>query len=162
MRKSCLAVVMILIFATSAMGNRYMKNSPLGFRGVKWGDPPSALGDRMQISKNIYVRIGDEMNIGGAKLTAILYVFWDERFLGVNVYADKGQFLALLNALIAQFGKPMKPDKYDEEYVWQDSNAVVVVAEVLGEGGELLILSQKIIDLQKSKLRYQPQRPSGF
>lgn len=50
MKKSLLAILAAPILCSA--GAAEIKNAPDGFCGVKWGDPPSALGARDKVEEN--------------------------------------------------------------------------------------------------------------
>ena len=63
------------------------QNEPTGFRGIAWGTPLSSVQNQMRAvaatpagQDQAYVRIGDNMTIGGAMLEEILYKFHDGQF----------------------------------------------------------------------------------
>lgn len=165
MRKACFAVLIILLLATTTTANRYMKNSPIGFRGVKWGDPPSALGNSYMLVEDHYIREGDGLAIGDARLSTIIYRFWKNRLEAVFIQAPRNQFPALRDAMFLYFGLPYKPDKYEESYMWQDNNALILLVERGDEGmSDLIFLSMGINELRNSKerLKKKMRSPAGF
>lgn len=77
MKKILLAL--LIIFAFCSISTATIKDSPDGFRGIKWGDPPSALGARIKTGDGqfsiTYEKKGDKLSIGSAKLKSIRYKF---------------------------------------------------------------------------------------
>lgn len=111
MKKVILALS--LVFALCSAGAAEIKDSPDGFRGIKWGDPPAKLGAREKLGEvevlSTYTRKGDKMSIGEARLNEIRYLFVQDRlFLGVVIEAkEKLNCDKLMDALTARYGKPV-------------------------------------------------------
>jgi len=80
-----------------------------GFRGLKWGDPPSEdlVFKKVYKDLSIYTRPNDKMSIGDIKLTAIKYIFWKNKFMGVDMNFEKASDYSNLEfILIGMFGRP--------------------------------------------------------
>ena len=74
-----LAAAVWVLLPTGAIA---FQNEPTGFRGIAWGTPLSAVQSQMRPlgatpagQDQAYVRIRDNMTIGGAMLEKILYKF---------------------------------------------------------------------------------------
>ena len=167
MKQFIVSIFVLFIFATALNAvPRFMKNSPIGFRGVKWGDPPSVLGHSLQIGDGFYIRDEDKLLIGNARLSSIVYEFWKNRFYAVMIEAPRGQFTHLKAAMISQFGPPpYRTSRSLDEFAWSDSNATITLVEY-GESGnsELSIVSMSINDLRNSDMRNKKTTPptGGF
>ncbi len=101
-------------------GNVTYKNEPDGFRGVKWGTDISTLKD-MKAMKNAvwpfdgmerFIKVGDDLAIGDAKLKSITYYFWKGKLacVGIELVDKKGNFNKLAEILIGKFGTPQTAD----------------------------------------------------
>lgn len=128
MKRILLAILLIFVFCSTGIAS--IKDSPDGFRDIKWGQSPEALGknavcltiDGMLSS---YLRIGDELKIGDTDLKVILYFFWDNQFLMVSIYTEgKSNSHALKAAMIARYGEQYDLNA-DGEYIWRDNNASI-------------------------------------
>jgi len=107
-------------------------SEPDGFRGIKWGTHISTVNDMVQVWENgdrkFYARKGEELEIGGAKLHQIIYVFWQERLMEVRVSILKNydgsrdelvNFNIVKNICFEQFGERKTPMLAREEYTWR-------------------------------------------
>lgn len=128
MKKLSFAIFLLLVFCSVALAA--IKDSPDGFRGIKWGEPPSALGASKLTEEaygvQIYVRHDDKLKIGNANLTEISYIFNEKKFVG-TIIASKGSDnnRALKNALMLRYGMDFH-ETPQGEVVWFDVNAMVV------------------------------------
>ena len=75
-------VVAAAIWILLPTGAIAFQNEPMGFRGIAWGTPLSAVQNQLRPlgatpagQDQAYVRISDNMTIGGAALEKILYKF---------------------------------------------------------------------------------------
>ena len=104
---------------------------PDGFRGIKWGTPISTLDDMHAVwdggDRKYYERIGDSLEIAGAKLHRIVYTFWQGRFAEVKIdilkdYANPdnefAHFKTLRDVCFERFGARRKVLFGSEEYSW--------------------------------------------
>lgn len=137
MKKVLIAMILALAICTAASANKSMKNSPDGFRGIKWGDPISALGKTAQMVEEnkvdetkFYIKTDEDLTLGGASLSAIAYVFWREQFATVMIRCKSpSEFEALKAVAVERFGTPVKPNRFIESYGWLDDNAFVSVSQ---------------------------------
>lgn len=126
MKKVSFAVFLLLIFCSVAFAA--IKDSPDGFRGIKWGDPLSALGASTLIEDayglQSYVRHNENLKMGEANLTAVAYCFREKKYLG-TVISSKGveNSLALKAALLLRYGAEF--DEIPGGLAWMDTNAMV-------------------------------------
>jgi hypothetical protein len=106
-------------------------SEPDGFRGIKWGAHISAVNDMVQAWENgdrkFYTRKGEDLEIGGAKLHQIIYVFWQERLMEVRVSILKNydgsrdelvNFNIVKDICFEQFGERNTPMLAREQYAW--------------------------------------------
>jgi len=107
-------------------------SEPDGFRGIKWGTHISTVNDMVQVWENgdrkFYARKGEELEIGGAKLHQIIYVFWQERLMEVRVSILKNydgsrdelvNFNIVKDICFEQFGERKTHMLAREEYTWR-------------------------------------------
>ena len=106
-------------------------SEPDGFRGIKWGTHISTLSDMVQVwgngDRKLYTRKGEDLEIGGAKLHQIIYVFWQERLMEVRVSILKNydgsrdelvNFNIVKDICFEQFGERKTPMLAREQYEW--------------------------------------------
>jgi hypothetical protein len=106
-------------------------SEPDGFRGIKWGAHISAVNDLVQAWENgdrkFYTRKSEDLEIGGAKLHQIIYVFWQERLMEVRVSILKNydgsrdelvNFNIVKDICFEQFGERKAPLLAREQYAW--------------------------------------------
>ena len=106
-------------------------SEPDGFRGIKWGTHISTVNDMVQVWENgdrkFYTRKGECLEIGGAKLHQIIYVFWQERLMEVRVSILKNydgsrdelvNFNIVKDICFEQFGERKTPVLAREQYAW--------------------------------------------
>lgn len=104
---------------------------PDGFRGITWGTPASTLNDLYQVwndgDRKYYERKGDPLEIAGAKVHRIVYIFWQGQFLEVKVDILKAydnpqdeftHFKILRQVCFDRFGARRKAIFGAEEYSW--------------------------------------------
>src|SRR5215470_18046663 len=106
-----LAAAVWVLLPTGAVA---FQNEPTGFRGIAWGTPLSSVQNQLRPvgatlagQDQAYVRIRDNMTIGGAMLEKILYKFHDGVFSEAFIVSQKGPSNtgAMIAAFTAQFGE---------------------------------------------------------
>jgi len=125
------------------------QNEPDGFRGLKWGDPPSEdmeycrfLDSDFDITT--YERWKDEMQIGGAELDDINYSFYKGRFMAVEIEPGYDNYDALKDVVMLKFGDGtvIKKDLYNEKIVWSGDLATIILEKSIDKRiWQLLIYS---------------------
>lgn len=112
------------------------KNEPDSFRDIKWGTDISSLSGMNYIEDfstpiegvstpnlKVYTRENDELQIGGAKLEEISYLFYKNKFSMVAITTNGlANFKALKDATFTKFGKGQQPtvktEKRTVEEIW--------------------------------------------
>jgi hypothetical protein len=117
MKKVKVLAIAFSIFLTGCAGSTRhakLRLEPDGFRDIKWGTEISALGDMEKVEQNKsvnsdlawYVRKGDTLAIGKAKLENIFYSFWMGNFESVWIdFKGDENFETLKKELFERFGK---------------------------------------------------------
>lgn len=154
MKKIMLALVLVFVFASVSTADKPIKNSPDGFRGIKWGSPISALGKTAKMveeDKNdetkFYQKTNEDLTLGGATLSRVAYSFWRGKFAGVIIKCDSSaEFEALKSVAIERFGTPVKPNRYIETYGWIDGNAFISLTK---NPTRLMIVSMRLFNEQQ-------------
>ncbi|MCS3360015.1 hypothetical protein NYL07_09150 [Xanthomonas translucens pv. translucens] len=112
------------------------KNEPSGFRGVSWGTEYSdSLGLAVKETQGDYTiaeRTNESMSIGSATLGQVSYIFNKRKFVSVAVgTAGFSNNNSLLDALKAQFGEPIQPNKYITKYYWKgDTSSISMSCDI--------------------------------
>ena len=115
-------------------GTIAFQNEPTGFRGIAWGTPLSAVQNQLRPigatpagQDHAYVRIGDNMTIGGAALAKILYKFHHGGFSEAFIVAQKGpgNGAAMIAAFQAQFGEGRRPHRSADVYIWEGGTSTI-------------------------------------
>lgn len=146
MKKIILALS--LVFVLCSVGAAEIKNSPDGFRGIKWGEPPAKLGARDKLGEvevmSAYTRQGDEMSIGEAELNEIRYMFVQDRlFLGVVIEAkNKFNCDRLREAMISGYGEP-SDDETDDALWWIDDAVTICYQYDRDEESAIVYINSK-------------------
>ncbi len=161
-------IILSLAFPIEAFGgpSEFKPGSePDGFRGIKWGTNISALKDMESIGTDegrllkVYIKREDDLNLGGAKLTKILYTFWDGIFYSVVVYTKgDGDYTQIRNDVFEKYGEG---DVGSLQWVGQISVMSLKYEE--GEG-KLYICSREILQKQViwDKAKQEVKLPSEF
>lgn len=118
-----------------ALAVQAFENEPDGFRGIAWGTPIADVAHEMtQIGPTrgkmkMYIRRGERLQIGAARLEGIRYFFRDDRLTGVHIRAANtvSDGTALRDAFFATFGTPHKPNRFIERYMWSGAKAHIVL-----------------------------------
>lgn len=133
MKKAVLIICILLLWALPAFA---MKNSPDGFRGIKWGDPTSALGTQNNIKYegesggfDIYTRTNDKLSIGDVSLDFIAYYFCNNKFVALAFDCKSSDSDMIMRIFRERYGDPEQPNKYIKEYQWKDGNALIIIKE---------------------------------
>jgi hypothetical protein len=100
-----IVAVMLMQLGTDALA---FENEPDGFRGIKWGTSFSTHGKEMVASRRTddgsikcYLRTGDKLSIGDAKLTSLEYCYWKDQFY--RVILESKDVRGLIFAFRAKF-----------------------------------------------------------
>jgi len=133
MKKVILFSVMSLLFIFTLVGiAQAFQNEPEGFRGVKWGDPPTEdmeyVGkfweraykgnykifveddkafslEEIHYNARWYQRRNDRLQIGRAKLEYIYYLFYENQFIDVQIEPELFSRDFLKDVVKLKFGK---------------------------------------------------------
>ena len=127
----------------------YMGNlEPEGFGYIKWrtelpslktleyiGEDPSYVGI------GIYIKVGDDLTIGGATLRRVEYRFWRSKFCSAYAVTEGySDFAVLKEAVFERFGEGYKPNPSIERYFWigNRTNITLDYDEMTGVSGLLM------------------------
>ena len=134
MKKITVVLLIIVLVLALSVGVFAFQNEPDGFRGLKWGDPPTEDMEFVyggDISKN-YMRPDDKMSVGKAVLEFIVYAFVDVdgelMFYSADLlFVNEGSFDILKAVCKQRFGPPAF--EQSEELDWVDKVSGKVVSE---------------------------------
>ena len=110
-----------------------IKHSLDGFRGIKWREPPIKLGkNRKLVSRDdkldivICSRPEDKMSLGNAGLEKILYTFYKNKLLSVEIHGEKRSFDEMRKIAVERFGEPHFEERiYPKELYWADDQVYI-------------------------------------
>ena len=136
---------------------------PDGFRQIRWDTPVTALNDMRLVwddgDRKLYERKHDTLEMAGAKLHRIVYMFWQGRFSEVRVDILKAYdnpqdefayFKMVRNICFDRFGSRRKAVLGLEEYSWVGRTSW---ARLVRDDPGLLQLSMgssKLLELKRS------------
>ena len=99
-----------------------------GFRGLRWGtNIRNTTGlNQTFAGGSYYTRKSDKLTIGGAKLTSIYYVFYENRFHGVVISTKGASNWRLLKAAVsAHYGKGKQGNRFADEWGWPQDDVEI-------------------------------------
>ena len=148
-----IAVVAVLVMALTWCGMAFaFENEPEGFRGLKWGDPPTedmVLLPPSTQTQMEYVRTDEKLQLGRARFQEIIYSFYCEdemrEFMMVFLHFKGESNYKLLETICKnKFGEPTK-EQFDQ-LVWLGLHASVMLRyDLLNETGLLMLADNWII-----------------
>ncbi len=156
-----IVLVVVMVFLTTGIVFAF-QNEPDGFRGLKWGDPPTedmiCIGEEEGIM--IYERPTDKMGIGSAKFYSLTYRFYDQRFYNMVAlfwHADNYEVLKIICE--EKFGKTRK---HGIEYgyygpMWSGADTVILLKYDFGENAGRLSFHSTEIWNEKNKAEKQKE-----
>ena len=96
-----------------------------GFRDFKWGDAPTKgmeVLDEHAESKFCWIP-ADDLTWCDAPVDRIVYEFWENRLAEVLIEMPPLSAERVLKDLNAGWGKPEQPNKFIEDFAWQNKAA---------------------------------------
>ena len=159
MRRITLVGILVVAFTWCGMAFAF-QNEPGGFRGLKWGDPPTEEMKFLQDFREtaIYENPSEEQKLGEAKFYSILYSFYlppniaTKQFMTVALYFRGKENFGILETICkAKFGEPTR-EQY-QEFWWSSLKSTVELTyDGIEETGYLSLSSGPIFD------RYMEER----
>lgn len=172
-----LIAVFLLPFAGRAFILSCPENSlpddPGRFNGIWWGQYLGELKDMRLASYDpanpgelYYVRQGDVLQMGNAKLEYVQYGFWRGIYSSV-AFGTKGvgNWEALKTVCFENFERWHKPDRRVERYYWVGKHSAMTLAYDEGlSQGQLYVYSKTIYERQLGRARQAagPRLNKGF
>ena len=122
-RIKILTIVFTILLISCVASTRSSKprSEPDGFMGIKWGTEISTLEDMERVKQDKssnsdlvwYIREGDALTIGNAKLENIFYFFWMGKFESVWIdFKGDENFETLKKELFKLFGKALGSEEH--------------------------------------------------
>ncbi len=158
MKKSFLVAVIVLALSVGAFA---FQNEPDGFRGLKWGDPPTEDMDYLRTREfdiKIYRGLDDKMQIGEAKLKDICYLFYEGRFMAVEISPEWSDYDALKDVVMLKFGDGVVTKEYGltVQILWSGDTATIALVNSPRDGIQLLLIYS--IEIWKEKEEEFPRK----
>jgi len=153
-----IVVFLIMIFIVSGFA---FQNEPEGFRGLKWGDPPTEGMELVKETDGVkrYVRLDEKLYLGDAKLSRILYHFKQDEFIFVSLDFSGNENYGVLNMICRgkfgegeDFSSSWSEDLSHFEYFW---NGIVYLSYDYKEEKGMLLLSEGLFSDRKEQLRIE-------
>ena len=157
MKKGVLLLVLVLVLALS-LGAFAFQNEPDGFRGLKWGDPPTedmiVFGKDMDRWKRTYTKLEERLYLNDVRLDYIFYDFLitpekDPQFYSVSLwFLDTYKFYPIEKICRNRFGEPAYKKTFAEDYMigWS-SETTIIFLDSLALTITRIPLSKKYQDL---------------
>ena len=120
-----LSICPVYVFA---FDNLSSSRQPIGFRGVDWGvskhDHPYlfSMYDKVEGVETFHREL-ENLTIDGARLTEIIYHFYNDKFYQVSIkIKSDADFQPLLDVLTESYGAPEKDSGI---YVWENNTVAI-------------------------------------
>lgn len=156
------SLILTLPFLGKFAFNHGLKNfkpgsEPDGFRGLTWKIEFSIVFPNIKAVKQFrpdsrypllksYVKEEDDLEIGGARLEAIEYAFWDGRFQGVLIKAKEPEdWAGLKETSFERFGRGFQLHKHLESYHWEGEKTRAILERNKDSKLATLIIASKEI-----------------
>lgn len=145
---------------TSKKGTIKALDEKYGFRDMTFGTDTTATKDLVYTATTsglrAYTRPGNSLSIGGAELTSILYGYYKGKFAVVMAQSEgANNAKSLLDALVATYGYPVRPNPYLKEYYWRGQSVVMTLKTDALNKSSLILQSvplyNQIAEEQKAK-----------
>ena len=147
-----LAILLVMALVLMAGAALAFKNHPQGFRGLKWGDPPSGNMELLQQANewlSLYTMRDDQLKLDGVNLYMGIYSFYtpldaDKKFMNVSLYFQGERAYELLKTICEErFGDADRGGL--GLILWRDYRGIVELDYgVLMKKGTLTLASHKI------------------
>lgn len=126
-----LLIVSFFIFIISSTTALAYPNDPTGFRAFSWGETLDQYKDQLTLDHtedinggvDFYSRTNDEMVIGAAKLSKVLYGFWQGKLAMVTISTPNPD--ELLSVFTVKFGTGIQANEFIPSYFWDGTNAII-------------------------------------
>ena len=150
--KSKIVLLVLCSLVLLVMPGLAFQNEPEGFRGLKWGDPPTEEMEYfMELAgTDVYLLPNDKMALGNANLYMVAYSFYENQFLEVGLHFKGEDNYNLLQTICKErYGE----DEMDEgfyEIGWYGQKGIVWLNYDYMEEKGYLTLADTILALKKT------------
>lgn len=153
MRKTVVIAILAMVLVCSRIAYAF-QNEPEGFRGIKWGDPPTVAMKFLRKWEDliIYNKPSDERKLGDAKFSMILYAFYVppnstvKRLATVSLYFNGKENFDILETICKiKFGEPTEEGFYKFNWI-SLASTVILTYDNIEESGFLGIGSTPIFN----------------
>lgn len=148
--RSALAVLAVFVSF-----NTFAAQSIEGFRGLKWGDAPSALNvpkldEKSSTGELCYIQPNEKLAIGDATVSKVKYCFYKDRLSTVLItFPTEQDGESILRTLSEAYGKPRQQNRYLDTYHWLDQTSIGIL-QYRKSGGFFGASSQQISNERKA------------
>jgi len=124
-----LILILVLVWFQPA---RAFQNEPNDFRGIEWGTAYHELKGFAKVSTQnpleYYTKKNEDMTMGDARLSMVVYVFYDKKLCGgVLDFKSPPNFQTIKEALFNRYGKGYQANRYEEKYRWSGTNVSITL-----------------------------------
>lgn len=152
MKKIAVVAVLVMLLISSGMASFAFQNEPKGFRGLKWGDPPS---EGMEFLREVegmmvYGNPDEKMKLGDARFYMILHTFYvppdaiEKTFMATALYFKGEENFNILETICrVKFGEPTEEGFH--QFQWTGlASTVVLTYDSVEESGFMSVGSTMI------------------
>jgi hypothetical protein len=156
LRKSPLLFVMIIVLFIrtfiSLQTAAAMNNEPDDFRGMRWSIGISELSGMRLIAAEgdmkFYEKLNDNLTIGNAKASKIVYGFYKDSFYSLFIYYDGLiNFSKLKDIYVEKYGEAYHPNEYINRFSWSGTNLdILLTFDDILKNGRIVYFYRPIMD----------------
>jgi hypothetical protein len=144
-------MVLISIFI-SILSVDAMENEPSNFRGMNWSININELSGMRLIAAEgdmkFYEKHNDDLSIGNAKASKIVYGFYKDSFYSLFLYYDEIiNFSKLKNIYVEKYGEAFHPNEYINRYSWSGNKLdILLTYDDILKNGRIVYFYRPIMD----------------
>lgn len=156
LRKSPLLIVMIIVLFISTFISLQtadaMNNEPDDFRGMLWSIDISELSGMRLIAAEgdmkFYEKQNENLTIGNAKASKIVYGFYKDSFYSLFIYYDGIiNFSKLKDIYVEKYGEAYHPNEYINRFSWSGTNLdILLTFDDILMNGRIVYFYRPIMD----------------
>lgn len=156
LRKSPLLIVMIIVLFISTFISLQtadaMNNEPDDFRGMLWSIDISELSGMRLIAAEgdmkFYEKQNENLTIGNAKVSKIVYGFYKDSFYSLFIYYDGIiNFSKLKDIYVEKYGEAYHPNEYINRFSWSGTNLdILLTFDDILKNGRIVYFYRPIMD----------------
>jgi hypothetical protein len=129
-----------------------MNNEPDDFRGMRWSINVVDLSGMRLIAAEgdmkFYEKQNDNLTIGNAKASKIVYGFYKDCFYSLFIYYDDIiNFSRLKDIYVEKYGEAFHPNEYINRFSWSGSNLdILLTYDDILKNGRIVYFYRPIMD----------------